>query len=58
MSKVYENAKDYLKDSKGIACEKIREELKQCLLESDCVMKVVYLIYIYINNDIYKDNLI
>lgn len=40
MSRIYETAKDYHKDSKGIACERIREELKQCLLESDCIRKV------------------
>ena len=43
MPKVYENAKDYYKDGKGIACERIREELKQCLLESDCIRKVCLL---------------
>lgn len=43
MPKVYETAED-LKGSDGIACNKIREELKQCLLESDCVRKVSFLI--------------
>lgn len=38
MPKIYETEEDY--KGKGIACERIRDELKQCLLESDCVKKV------------------
>ena len=39
MPKVYETLEDY-KGKQGIACARVREELIECLLESDCVNKV------------------
>ena len=39
MPRIYETEKDFKGD--GYACSKIREELKQCLRESDCINKVI-----------------